>query len=63
MTTSNLQFNQLNKFGQFCIKYNLRWVLYIVWFILSPMYVANYAEQAADDALRELEQLKKAKYE
>ena len=46
---------------KWCINNNMKFVVYIVWFLILPLFLLTYLGEAAKDAAGELEAIKNAK--
>lgn len=46
---------------KWCINHNMKFLVYIVWLLVLPLFLFVYIKDAADDAIRELEYIKNAK--
>jgi hypothetical protein len=46
---------------KWCINNNLKFLVYLVWLIVLPFFLLAYIENAADDAMHELNSIKNAK--
>lgn len=46
---------------KWCINHDLKFLVYLVWFLVLPLFLLAYAENAAEDAMHELSSIKNAK--
>ena len=46
---------------KWCIDHNLKFLVYLVWLVILPLFLLAYAENAAEDAMHELNSIKNAK--
>jgi hypothetical protein len=46
---------------KWCINHDLKFIVYIVWLIILPVFLLVYLKDARNDALQELEYIKNAK--
>ncbi len=48
---------------KWCVNHKMKFVVYLVWFLVLPLYMSNYVGDAAADAMRDLNDIKKMKGE
>lgn len=46
---------------KWCIDHDMKFLVYVVWLLILPLYLFGYFKDAADDAIYELEYIKNAK--
>lgn len=51
----------LQPWVKWCINHNLKILVYFIWFIILPVFIFAYFQQAAEDALYEFNYIKNTK--
>lgn len=46
---------------KWCINHDLKFIVYIAWLLILPLFLLVYLKDATDDALHELNYIKNAK--
>lgn len=46
---------------KWCVNNNLKFLVYIVWLLVLPLFLLAYLENAVEDAIRELNWIKNTK--
>lgn len=46
---------------KWCVDHNMKFVLYIIWLLILPLFLLAYLENAAEDAMYELNWIKNLK--
>jgi hypothetical protein len=46
---------------KWCINHNVKFLVYLVWLLILPLFLFAYLENAAEDAIRELNCIKNIK--
>lgn len=46
---------------KWCIKHNMKFIVYLVWLLVLPLFLLAYLKKATDDALTELQYIKNTK--
>jgi hypothetical protein len=46
---------------KWCVNHNMKFVVYLVWLILLPLFLLAYAENAAGDAMYEFKDIRNLK--